>query len=423
MGNQLNKTPLHEWHVAQGANMASFRGWEMPLWFPAGAVTEHRTVITNVGVFDTSHMSVLTIEGPVARGLLQRCFTQNLEVCVGIDDEPLSDGKCLWGAFLTDEGNLIDDAILSQVSADAYVCVVNAGLGRAVAEHLRAQVSEPGAEITDLTGKIGKIDLQGPMSAQVLMRVLKDPESVLRGLKYFNFRGHFQRGSRHSDVLLKDGTPVLLSRTGYTGELGFEVFTDSGNLASVWQALLEAGAAFGMVACGLAARDSLRAGALLPLSHQDIGPWPFINHPWEFGLPFTKDGKEFTKKFIGDKVLGKVTVADHTLPFVGYDPRKVLTGDQAVVLDSGNEEIGVVLTCVADMAIGRVGDRVYSIASPDKPEAFKPKGLCCGFVKVRTRLAPGELVQLKDKRRSIKVMIVEDIRPDRTARHPIEQMM
>jgi aminomethyltransferase len=90
-----------------------------------------------------------------------------------------------------------------------------------------------------------------------------------------------------------------------------------------------------------------------------------------------------------------------------------------VVLDSGGAEIGVVLTCVADLAIGRADDRIYSIASADKPDNFKPRGLCCGFVRVKSKLASGRIVELKDKRRKVKVEIVDDIRPDRTARRPI----
>ncbi len=423
MNDQPNKTPLHAWHKARGAKMVDFKGWEMPLWYPTGAVEEHRIVITNVGGFDTSHMSVLTITGAGARALLQRCFTKDLEACVGAAANPLSDGKCVWGAFLDEEGDLMDDAIVSQISETEYLCVVNAGWGATIAQHLRKHGTGTDIEITDLTGKVGKIDLQGPLSARVLKKVLANPEGVLLNMRYFNFRGHFGKDSGHADVLLGDGIPVVVSRTGYTGEFGFELFAAAEDLLAVWEHILEAGKEFGIIACGLAARDSLRAGAGLPLSHQDIGPWPFINHPWRFGLPYTKDGKAFTKEFIGDKVLAKVTAADHTIPFAGYDPRKVSLEDPAVVIDSGGEEIGVVLTCVADMAMGRVGERIYSIASPDKPEAFKPKGLCCGFVKVRRRLEVGEIVQLKDKRRSIKVMIVDEIRPDRTARRPMDEMM
>jgi aminomethyltransferase len=103
--------------------------------------------------------------------------------------------------------------------------------------------------------------------------------------------------------------------------------------------------------------------------------------------------------------------------------RKVSSADDPVVLDAHNKEIGKVLTCATDMAIGRVGDRIYSIASPDKPDGFKPKGVCCGFIKVNTELSVGETVHLKDKRRTLTVAIVNDVRPHRTARKPLREML
>jgi aminomethyltransferase len=252
---------------------------------------------------------------------------------------------------------------------------------------------------------------------------LKDPDRVPAEMPYFSFRGHFEVNSASADTHLLDGIPVMISRTGYTGEVGFEIFVTSDNLVGVWEMILSAGEEFGAIACGLAARDSLRAGAVLPLSHQDIGPWPFINHPWPFALPYDAEQRGFTKKFIGDVVLELRDSAEHTHAFAGYDARKVSIDDPAVVVDSGGKEIGVVTTCVADLAIGREDDRIYSIAGPDKPEGFKPRGLCCGFVRVNTRLAAGETVELEDKRRKIKVQIVDDIRPARTARRPLREFI
>jgi aminomethyltransferase len=114
---------------------------------------------------------------------------------------------------------------------------------------------------------------------------------------------------------------------------------------------------------------------------------------------------------------------EYTYAFAGYDLRKVAVHDCPVVLDPHGNKIGEVLTCASDMAIGRHGDRIYSIASPDRPEDFVPRGLCCGFVKVKSELIPGQIVELRDNRRKIEVMIVDDIRPDRTARRSIVKMI
>ncbi|MDO9530072.1 MAG: hypothetical protein Q7J27_13075 [Syntrophales bacterium] len=425
MHEEIRNTPLHDWHLSHGANMAVFGGYDMPLWYPSGAKKEHLTVLTNAGIFDTSHMAVIMVTGTDAFELLQLCFTKDLNACVGKKKAPLKPGKCVYGAYLNENGELIDDAIVSQIEHNIYMIVVNAGMGGDVARHMTYYAGLRDVEIIDLTDKIGKIDIQGPMAAGILMNILKEPEEVFDEMFYFTFKGHFDsRSTLAGTVKLTDGTPLLLSRTGYTGEFGFEIFVNPDHLIGTWEMLLAAGKKFDLIPCGLAARDSLRAGALLPLSHQDIGPWPFINHRWLFTLPYNDDGTGFTKKFIGDEALHNIEESEHTCAFVGYDLRKVSTHDPAAyVLDAAGNEIGTVLTCVSDMAIGRHGDRIYSISSPDKPEGFNPKGLCCGFVKVKPKLLSGQIVELKDNRRKIKVMIVDDIRPDRTARRPIKEML
>jgi aminomethyltransferase len=243
-------------------------------------------------------------------------------------------------------------------------------------------------------------------------------------MAYLPFKGHYQSSFSSADtVQLTDGTPILLSRTGYTGEFGFEIFVDPMHLAKVWQMLFESGREFGLTPCGLAARDSLRAGALLPLSHQDIGAWPFINHPWHFALPFNSAETHFTKSFIGDKSLLNITQSEYTYPVAGDNVCKVCSAEQSVVLDADENAIGSVLTCVSDMGIGRYKDKIYSISSPEKPEGFTPHGLCCGFVKVKKKLDTGQTLFLQDNRRTIRVRVVKDIRPHRTARRAINEML
>jgi glycine cleavage system T protein (aminomethyltransferase) len=403
--------------------MIAFSGWEMPLWYPSGAVAEHQIVITSAGVFDTSHMAVVTVQGPGSLELLQLCFTKDLNACLKKNTSPLMPGRCVYGAFLDERGWVIDDAIVYQIGPENYVTVVNAGMGAAISDHLKANAPGPEVRITDLTGKVGKIDLQGPMAAKVLMKILRHPQTILADMTYFSFKGHFDTKTETADTFLDDGTAVLLSRTGYTGEFGFEIFVDPNHLVKVWELILHAGQDYGLLACGLAARDSLRAGACLPLSHQDIGPWPFINHPWSFALPYNDNCTAFTKKFIGEVILAIREEAEHTYAFVGYDPRKVSIYDPAVVLDPDGNEIGIVLTCVSDMGIARYNGRIFSLASPDKPANFKPRGLSCGFVKVKVRLVAGQEVRLKDNRREINVTIADDVRPVRTARSPMQEMM
>ena len=418
------KTPLNKWHVLKGAQMGVFGGYEMPLWYPAGAKHEHLSVLLDAGLFDTSHMAAVAVSGPDAFDLLQLCFSKDLSACMGAGTAPLPPGRSVYGVLLDPNGHVIDDAIVFRLAEADFLVVVNAGMGAAVARHLAANTGRRKVRIDDLSDRLGKIDIQGPKAAKVLGRILKHPAMVFDKLVYFSFKGYFDPSApRSTEVCLPDGTPILLSRTGYTGEFGFEVLVQPDHLPRLWEMVLIAGRDLGLVPCGLAARDSLRAGAVLPLSHQDIGAWPFADNPWRFALPYRADQAGFTKRFIGADALLRLKETEPTLAFVGSDPRKVSIEEHPTVVDAEGRDIGRVLTCTTDMGIGRHGDRIYSVASPGKPEGFEPKGLSCGFVKVKRRLNPGDRVELRDRRRRIPVTIVEDVRPDRTARRPIAAMI
>ena len=418
------QTPLTERHKALAANMADFAGYRMPLWYPTGARKEHLAVITAAGLFNTSHMATVAVAGSGARALIEQCFTKDLAACIGLLRRPLSPGRSVYGAFLNPAGHVIDDGIVFCAGPEDFLVVVNAGMGPRIARHLEDnRRADTPATVTDFTDRLGKIDIQGPLADRILSRVIDTPAEVFKGLVYFSFKGHFD--ARHplaGRVRFAGGHPVLISRTGYTGEFGFELFMDAGLTGLFWDALLAAGAADGLIPCGLAARDSLRAGAMLPLSHQDIGDWPFVNHPWPFALSWNIDRTAFTKPFIGDRALISAAGGKpHTCAFAGKDPRKVSTADSAWVVDTGENRIGTVLTCATDMAIDRVDGHIVSVASPDRPKAFAPRGLCCGFVKIERPLAHGTPVTLEDNHRRVAVTIVNNVRPDRSARRPIHQ--
>jgi aminomethyltransferase len=403
--------------------MAEFGGYHMPLWYETGVKHEHCSVITRSGIFDTSHMAVLTVSGPGSAALLQHCFTRDLERCIGKVPGPLSEGRCVYGLLLNEDGTVLDDAIISLMGPERFMVVVNSSMGATVANHL-GNYSGGGVVITDHTDQIGKIDLQGPDSARILASLLKDPDRVLDDMIYFSFKGDIFAGDA-GGISLLDGTPVLVSRTGYTGEFGFELYVKGPDTLHVWEALLDVGLSSELAVCGLASRDSLRTGALLPLSHQDIGDWVFANTPWSFVLPSDEPGHGFTKHFVGAEALALQSTADYTYGFAGYDPRKIPVQDDTVVLGGSGQPIGTVLTCTTDMAIGRRGERIISLATPEsagKPVDFQARGLSCGFIRTRTPCRIGEQVNLSAGRRTINVEIRDDIRPDRTARRPIQEM-
>ena len=426
MQNDTKTTPLHGWHLANGANMANFGNYDMPLWYPTGAKGEHLAVINSAGIFDTTHMATLLVRGKDARALIQICFSKDLEASVGLKKTPIVPGRSVYGLYLDENGHVIDDAIVSQVEEELYMVVINASMGATITKQLEANRGDLDADVTDLTDQLGKMDIQGPASLKVLKKLIKDPDKVFEKMPYFSFKGWFQAGGEKTEeVQLLDGTPLMLSRTGYTGEFGFEMFIAPEKIQALWDLLLEAGEEFGVIACGLAARDSLRAGSVLPLSHQDVGDWPFAANPWPFALPWNEAGDGFTKEFIGSKALLGLGSTDYTYAFAGYDLRKIPTGEGSSVTDQAGETIGTILTCATDMAIGRVDGTIVSLATPlekGRPENFKPKGLCCGFVKVTKKLEAGEVIILTDGKRKLKVEIREDIRPDRSARRPIREM-
>lgn len=416
MNSTLKQTPLHSWHLESGANMADFGGYDMPLWYQSGVKTEHLAVLESAGIFDTSHMACVSVNGSDAFELLNFCFTRNLE--------SLDPGRCVYGAFLDEKGYCIDDAIIYKFSDTDFMICVNAGMGGQVASHLENQKSDFIVNVMDMTAKLAKMDIQGKNAALILSHVLKSPQTVFDNMPYFSFKGHFDPSRSDSEqVLLTNGTPVLLSRSGYTGEFGFEIFLSPDKIVQLWQDLLTHGEPYKICACGLGSRDSLRAGACLPLSHQDIGNYKFMNHPWDFALPYTKDKTGFTKEFLGADALVAESDDSYVYPFVGENLRKVAAGEQTQVLDDNDNSIGHVLTCATDMGITWLDNKIVSVATPGLPENIKIRGISCGFVMVSKVLEPGEKLKLKEGKRAIKVSVVKDIRPDRTARKKISHFI
>ena len=407
MTDTSKKTPLNLWHKDAGANMADFGGFDMPLWYPSGVKNEHMAVLQSAGIFDTSHMDCIKVQGPEAMALLDFCFTRDIS--------ELIPGRCSYGAFLNSAGHCIDDAIVYKFSDQRFMVCVNAGMGAAIAGHLDTHGDGKKVTIKDLSDSLAKVDIQGKNALRILSTLIKDPDTVFNKMPYFSFKGDVDPDASEK-VPLIDGTPVIVSRTGYTGEFGFEIFISPEKVVQLWCDLLGAGKPFDLIPCGLGARDSLRAGACLPLSHQDIGPFVFMHHPWMFALPYDPDTKMFTKPFIGSASLAKAEKTAFTYAYAGENLRKVGSGENSRVITEDGEDIGRVLTCATDMAISWQGDRIISINTPDLSSDSVIKGLSCGFVMVNQPLAMGTKLVLTEGKRRIKVKTLSDIRPDRTAR-------
>ncbi|HWZ84850.1 MAG TPA: glycine cleavage system aminomethyltransferase GcvT [Thermoanaerobaculia bacterium] len=242
----LRRTPLYELHRELGAKLIDFGGWEMPVQY-AGILEEHRAVRERVGLFDVSHMGEFDVTGPDALACLQ-FLTPN-------DVAKLADGRIHYSAFLTERGTFVDDLLVYRKSADRYLLVVNAGNTPKdfawAAEHARGDV-----KIVDASSDTALIAVQGPKAEALLARAASpDPSD----LPYYGFR----------DTAVC-GAATLVSRTGYTGEDGFEIYCRPEDAPRLFRTLLDEGRADGAVPCGLGARDTLRLEAKMALYGNDI---------------------------------------------------------------------------------------------------------------------------------------------------------
>ena len=234
--------------------MASFAGWDMPIQYE-GIVAEHLHTRCAAAVFDICHMGEFLVSGPGARQQLEQAVSHRLD--------NLEPGKCRYGFLLTPQGGIMDDLIVYHLEADRYMLVVNAACAAGDFSVLRRRLSAP-VFIEDISGKTGKIDLQGPLSVEVLEKLLA---ADLRDLGYFSFR-----------TVAFAGEKLCISRTGYTGELGYELYFPWDKTRALWEALLDDER---VKAAGLGARDTLRLEAGLPLYGHELDE----NHtPAEAGM-------------------------------------------------------------------------------------------------------------------------------------------
>jgi aminomethyltransferase len=234
----LRRTPLYDRHVALGARMVPFAGWEMPVQYE-GVIPEHKTVRTDAGVFDVSHMGELEIEGPTARDLLQATLSN--------DVDRLEPGEAQYTLVTNDGGGIVDDVILYRLDGHRYLVVANASNAAAVFEWLKERELR-GSDVRDVSDDYALLAVQGP---RALERLGLDPA------KPFTWA--------MGEV---DGVEVRINRTGYTGEEGVELACMADEAGELWDAILGRG----VVPCGLGARDTLRLEVCYPLHGNDIGP-------------------------------------------------------------------------------------------------------------------------------------------------------
>jgi aminomethyltransferase len=286
---ELKKTPLHEVHKKLGARIVGFAGWEMPLKY-TGEIEEHRAVRSSCGLFDVSHMGEVEVSGPGALDAVQRLTTNDASI--------LTDGQCQYTLILNPGGGIVDDCIVYRFSSESFLFCVNAANTEKVFEWISAHcsgvlTSEVGVE--DRSASIAQLALQGPESAKVIESLATPEISAVR---------HF-----HFVTTNVCGVEAVISRTGYTGEDGFELYVDSDNAEVLWQAIMDAGSTLGLLPSGLAARDSLRLEMGYPLYGNELGE---DTTPIEAGL---KNFVNLDKDFIGKEALERKRVGRSLVGF------------------------------------------------------------------------------------------------------------
>ncbi|WFP17470.1 glycine cleavage system aminomethyltransferase GcvT [Citricoccus muralis] len=280
MTTELRRTALHAAHEAAGARFTDFGGWDMPLRY-ASELAEHEAVRTAAGLFDLSHMGEVWVTGPDAATGLNSVLAGNLAV--------IKVGKAKYSLMLDEDGGIIDDLIVYRLAEDRYLVVPNAGNAEAVTAELQRVLVDSGnfdVTLDDATARTSLLAVQGPAAEQIVARLLTSEadHQALAELRYYaaielDLAVSVNAAGEPSDVTF----PVLVARTGYTGEDGFELILDPAHPrateagadaeavpSQLWDALLAVGEADQLIPCGLAARDSLRLEAGMPLYGNEL---------------------------------------------------------------------------------------------------------------------------------------------------------
>lgn len=248
----MQRTPLHGEHLALGARMVDFAGWEMPVQY-SGVIEEHRAVRSAAGLFDLSHMGEIEVSGEGAGPALDAAL-------VSAPSE-LAVGRAQYSIIVDERGGMLDDLVVYRTGEERWLVVANASNRATVVEALEARVGDA-ARVRDLSGETAMVAVQGPRSLEILRPLISlDGGAVLDEL-----RG-YAASSGHVGALR---AAALIARTGYTGEDGFEIYLQASDVVPLWRELLATGAPYGLLPIGLGARDTLRLEAGMPLYGNEL---------------------------------------------------------------------------------------------------------------------------------------------------------
>ena len=361
----MKRTPLFDEHVRLGGKMVEFAGWEMPVQY-AGVIAEHANVRERVGLFDVSHMGEIWVSGPQAEAALEYLTCNRVS--------GLYDGKAQYSAILNDEGGVIDDIIIYRFNKELFLLCVNASNADKDFEWLKSR-NPTDARITNASAEYGQIAVQGPRALELLAPLVKGAD--LGSLKPFHFV--------ESELL---GSKVIIARTGYTGEDGVEIFVKSDRTADLWRLLLEHGASYGVMPCGLGARDSLRLEAAYPLhGHELSEDVPALESGLGWIIKFDKGD------FIGRAALEKIKASGPARKLVGLVLDEPGIARQGDTLQVNGAEVGVVTSGTKTPTVNKALGMAFIASEIAKPDTQVS-------VVVRGRPIAGHLISLPFYKRS-----------------------
>ena len=358
------KTALNAVHRQMGARMVEFNGWDMPVEYPSsgGIIAEHMTVRTGVGIFDVSHMGDIRLAGHGALAAVQH-ISMN-------DASRLAVGQAQYSALLYPQGTFVDDVIVHRLTEDEYLLVINAGTREKDFSWVRDNTRNFNCKVENPSDEFTQIAIQGPKGVNLLQKLT---DADLSAVKFYWVTRGTVCGLRN----------VLIARTGYTGEDGFEIYVpaDEATSARVWNEILEAGKEFGVLPCGLGARNTLRLEAKLPLYGHEISDTINV---WEAGLDrFCKMEKQ---DFIGRVALEKAKATGLQRTLVGLEMiERGIARDEYKVLDDSGSEIGYVTS--------------------GSPAPFLKKNIALAYVPPRSSDA-GSTVKVEIRGQGVKAQVV-----------------
>ncbi|MET0992014.1 MAG: glycine cleavage system aminomethyltransferase GcvT [Lacisediminihabitans sp.] len=357
-------SPLHDVHVAAGASFTDFAGWQMPVRYSSD-LAEHHAVRGGAALFDLSHMAEIIVQGPDAAAALDFALAGKISA--------IKIGQAKYSLLLTREGGIIDDVVVYRTHENRYGVVANAGNRFQAAGALAARASDFDATVVDESDQVALIAVQGPKALEVLRTVPElELETPAEELKYYwstlgSYRGH----------------EILVGRTGYTGEDGFELYVANAHAAQLWADLMAGGAEHGIVPAGLASRDTLRLEAGMPLYGHELGLETF---PVQAGLGrvvnLTKEGD-----FVGRAAV-EAGPAEGARVLVGLaaEGKRAGRADYAVV-DADGTEVGIVTSGALSPTLGHPIAMAY--VDPAVSEVGTPL-----FLDVRGTKVPASVIPL-----------------------------